>query len=103
MTEKKDSNECVICFMEIKKPIKTGVCLHEFHEVCLKEWKKRNNSCPLCRKNFVVEHPKKRGDMFDFIRNALSQTSPQVEIPPPVIFDWCKYIRKPVDSYEKDK
>ena len=45
--------ECVICLEEIKiknkKTMIKTVCNHTFHINCLMEWKRRCNTCPLCR------------------------------------------------------
>ena len=46
--------ECNICFEEydanskiVKLPCDAR---HFFHEKCIEEWLKQNNSCPLCKK-----------------------------------------------------
>jgi hypothetical protein len=39
-----DDENCVDC--------KTS-CSHNFHASCLSQWIKRNNSCPMCRRNIT--------------------------------------------------
>jgi hypothetical protein len=48
-------NECSICLENYKKDdmIIILACNHNFHESCLKEWSKNNNSCPHCRENII--------------------------------------------------
>jgi hypothetical protein len=45
--------ECSICLdiIENNNFIKLINCKHIFHRSCINEWKKINNTCPLCRKN----------------------------------------------------
>ena len=62
------SKECPICL----NPLKDGVvlttsCKHEFHEICLREWKNANANarfiftCPMCRSLLQLQ------DLFDVI------------------------------------
>ena len=48
-------NECSICLDNYKKDDMIIIlsCNHNFHEPCLKEWSKNNNSCPHCRENII--------------------------------------------------
>jgi hypothetical protein len=48
-------NECSICLDNYKKDDMIIIlsCNHNFHEPCLKEWTKNNNSCPHCRENII--------------------------------------------------
>ena len=48
-------NECSICLENYKKDDMIIIlsCNHIYHEECLKEWFKNNNTCPHCRKNFI--------------------------------------------------
>ena len=52
---KRRSNEiCSICQNYIlDKNLTITKCSHKFHFNCLDKWQKKNNSCPLCRKNLV--------------------------------------------------
>ena len=43
---------CSICLDESKENIKTLLCGHEFHQTCIEEWFKREETCPLCRDEF---------------------------------------------------
>ncbi|KAG6525790.1 hypothetical protein ZIOFF_015761 [Zingiber officinale] len=42
---------CSICLNDFDAAIQLLAmpCRHRFHEVCLKEWLARSNSCPVCR------------------------------------------------------
>jgi hypothetical protein len=40
-------NECPICREE--GVLHKTPCNHHFHQSCLHEWLRRNNTCPLCR------------------------------------------------------
>ena len=45
--------ECVICMESItRRARKTLPCGHVFHTKCLDTWKKRQNTCPTCRRYF---------------------------------------------------
>ncbi|ESQ47299.1 hypothetical protein EUTSA_v10028290mg [Eutrema salsugineum] len=52
--ESESDNQCSICFEDWYKCYKKNIiempqCLHMFHQQCLFEWLRRQNSCPLCR------------------------------------------------------
>lgn len=54
-------NECCICLLSDKNDCITLECNHYFCESCLREWFKRNRSCPLCRrKTSVLQEVKKQ-------------------------------------------
>ena len=48
-------NECSICLENYMKNDMVIIlsCNHSFHEPCLKEWFKNNNSCPHCRESII--------------------------------------------------
>ena len=48
-------NECSICLETYLKDDKICIlqCEHTFHEKCIKEWLKNNESCPNCRENIL--------------------------------------------------
>ena len=54
---------CAICLNNITNDIFISKCNHKFHNNCIKEWCKKNNSCPSCRvknillNNLIVEIP----------------------------------------------
>ena len=57
--------ECLIC-KEVKNA-KDRVelsCGHDLCKNCLKEWKKRSDSCPFCRSVFEVKNPEPEEWMF---------------------------------------
>jgi hypothetical protein len=46
-----DKKKCVICLEDFKKGDKTIAlpCIHLFHTICIRNWLKTKNSCPLCK------------------------------------------------------
>ncbi|KAJ0254455.1 hypothetical protein HA466_0109410 [Hirschfeldia incana] len=50
----KNEAQCSICIDDLSKTrenvIELPQCLHIFHQDCLFEWLRRQNSCPLCRR-----------------------------------------------------
>jgi len=42
---------CPICMESSKKSLITTECNHTFHKSCLRMWAKKNNSCPMCRRD----------------------------------------------------
>jgi hypothetical protein len=44
---------CPICYEEIKYKA-TALCGHIFCTPCLLRWGKESDSCPLCRKNLII-------------------------------------------------
>ncbi|KOM54018.1 hypothetical protein LR48_Vigan09g267700 [Vigna angularis] len=55
---KESQSDCCICLEEFKngdfiQPF--GVCIHEFHSLCINYWVHSGNiSCPLCRKKMPI-------------------------------------------------
>lgn len=47
--------ECSICLYPILPPLQKAetACRHTFHKICLDEWLKIGDSCPLCRHNII--------------------------------------------------
>ena len=48
----RDTNECSICFNEFTRDnprVRVFECEHAFHLDCINEWRRINNSCPVCR------------------------------------------------------
>ena len=45
-------SECIICLCELTnaRDITKTKCGHYYHNHCIQEWKKKSNTCPLCRK-----------------------------------------------------
>ncbi|WVY90018.1 hypothetical protein V8G54_035532 [Vigna mungo] len=56
--KKESQSDCCICLEEFKngdsiQPF--GVCIHEFHCVCINSWVSNGNiSCPLCRQELSI-------------------------------------------------
>ena len=48
-----DEKECCICLQKLKNNISKLDCFHLFHDKCINEWRKKNNICPICRKNII--------------------------------------------------
>lgn len=44
---------CAICFEDIKRKGMINSCKHTFCLECINEWGKKNNKCPLCKKEFT--------------------------------------------------
>lgn len=50
--------ECVICHFSLTACLRqTTLCRHTFHKSCLEKWTALNNTCPLCRCDFVLDEP----------------------------------------------
>lgn len=54
--------QCAICMEDIRAGnVFLGDCGHSFHSHCIEEWLKKQNTCPLDRKQIDVErHFKKK-------------------------------------------
>lgn len=51
INEKIEKNFCSICFEKNSKLFSAQLlCNHIFHIKCIKNWRRRQNSCPTCRK-----------------------------------------------------
>jgi hypothetical protein len=48
--DKNNKIECPICLDKNDKEWLTTRCNHRFHRVCLNEWMKISNTCPICRR-----------------------------------------------------
>ncbi|KAL3074556.1 hypothetical protein niasHT_034893 [Heterodera trifolii] len=46
-----DDDNCAICLgtHETGDKVRTLLCTHQFHSVCVDEWIKKHNNCPSCR------------------------------------------------------
>lgn len=46
------NNDCIICLLKFKleESAKLLPCEHYYHEECIKNWLKKKNTCPYCRK-----------------------------------------------------
>lgn len=44
-----EDKECIICLESIDYDLHILICKHHFHEKCIYEWIKRDESCPQCR------------------------------------------------------
>ena len=42
-------NECIICLKKFDNNKVYLNCNHYFHKKCIEEWKKKSNTCPICR------------------------------------------------------
>jgi len=52
--DEKEEIECCICLetMDTQEGAIINPCMHPFHYVCIMEWSKRSNTCPLCKAKF---------------------------------------------------
>lgn len=51
---------CSICLMEyiIGEELRRMPCIHKFHRLCLEEWLRLSDSCPICRssvRSYILE------------------------------------------------
>ena len=46
--------ECCICLEEGSNKFMKLNCEHLFHEKCIKDWIRENNSCPICRNTVIT-------------------------------------------------
>jgi hypothetical protein len=76
----KINNECVLCLSEIKNNEEyiQLPCEHYFHNkndnCCgIKEWLKKNNTCPICR----LEIPKKENELDNKIKSIIDMINDQ--------------------------
>lgn len=55
---KATSHACLRCQHENKQDdcvVVWGECNHSFHNCCMSLWVKKNNRCPLCQQDWVVQ------------------------------------------------
>lgn len=54
-----EEDVCPICLEEYdaENPKKVTNCEHDFHLSCLLEWMERSDSCPVCDKEMIFDHP----------------------------------------------
>ena len=45
--------DCVICFDKLDSYV-TLKCTHKYHKNCIKNWQKKSNTCPNCRKQIII-------------------------------------------------
>ncbi len=52
-----DKKDCVICLEEFQNgdEVITLPCFHLYHKQCIKDWLKKNGSCPICKKEVKKE------------------------------------------------
>ena len=64
-TNKNEDEEelCSIC-MDAPPTITTGCCSSQFCEDCIREWNKKNTTCPVCRKTLNVNSQKEHSDAW---------------------------------------
>lgn len=50
----KEDNECPICLIEIQKndQITFLACFHKYHTKCIKDWGRKQKTCPICLIDF---------------------------------------------------
>lgn len=54
-----ENKNCAICWQPKNNLMISNPCSHphdvEYHETCLKDWKKKSNTCPYCRNRFHTD------------------------------------------------
>ena len=60
--DEEDENICSICLLELKNDIIKLDCQHIFHDKCIKKWREKKNTCPICRNliNNLISIPNKK-------------------------------------------
>ena len=54
-TEYSEILQCSICLKSLGNNYLELECSHFFHISCISDWKKRNNTCPICRKMIAAK------------------------------------------------
>lgn len=69
--------DCSICLEQLdnENDIITTKCNHKFHKECLSEWKKVNNTCPLCRGKLTAERKRYTNALFTHFENNQSSSN----------------------------
>ena len=57
------AEECCICLEEGSNKFMKLNCDHLFHEKCIKDWIRENNSCPICREKFPEKEDENTSDI----------------------------------------
>ena len=62
-----EKKNCVICLEEFKNKDKAIIlpCIHLFHKNCIKNWLKKQNSCPICKFKLTGENMHRQFDNFE--------------------------------------
>lgn len=53
--KKTKDNKCSICLQDNNKEKTILDCEHHFHVSCIEEWKRRSDTCPICRKKISIK------------------------------------------------
>ena len=60
--------DCCICMSDVENgEFKVLNCGHKYHKVCIDDWTKRNNTCPMCRQ--IVVQPSTTREKVVWIEN----------------------------------
>ena len=61
-----DKKNCVICLEDFKNKDKAIIlpCIHLFHNNCIKNWLKKQNSCPICKFKLTGENMQRQINNF---------------------------------------
>ena len=53
-----EKKNCVICLEDFKTGDKAVIlpCIHIFHKSCIKNWLKKQNSCPICKYKLIAQN-----------------------------------------------
>ena len=67
--------DCAICINKTVPPFKTLPCNHTFCSPCINNWKKKHNTCPLCRNEFIVStlHVERHDPTLELLRDLISK------------------------------
>merc|ERR1712087_355042 len=77
----KKNKKCSICCTKFKlhgDATMLAPCKHIFHDLCILQWLKQNNTCPLCRKELMtVDYDYESSKWGDKDQGNQSQFDPQ--------------------------
>jgi hypothetical protein len=76
-SQKDNDDVCAICLNELDESVLSLKCKHKFHEDCVLEWRKKSQTCPLCRNDVK---PKNLVDLDTQLDEEHQQILPQFMI-----------------------
>ena len=53
--KKTEDSKCSICLQDNNKEKTILDCEHHFHVACIEKWKRRSDTCPICRKKISIK------------------------------------------------
>jgi DNA-binding helix-hairpin-helix protein with protein kinase domain len=82
-------SECGICLDEINTWLYTTPCGHKYHRNCLHKWCVKNNNCPSCRRENVMNmNMNIRKSITTHVFEYFERINNRVDPPPPPPLPW---------------